>query len=67
MPEDKFSEGYAYYFFQASIRNCKNCVHNEDHSLFDSYIRDSMYNIIRINVQYNSYIISSFIHSSRAQ
>ena len=37
-------------FFQASIRNCKNCVHNEDHSLFDFHIRDSRYNIIWLNV-----------------
>ena len=36
-------------FFQASIRNCKNCVYNEDHSLFDFHIRDSIYNIIHIS------------------
>ena len=41
-------------FFQASVRNCKNCVHNEDHSLFDFHIRDSMYNIIHISFHHLS-------------
>ena len=39
-PEKKFRTSTGpeilFYFFQASLRNCKNCDHNcEDHSSFD--------------------------------
>ena len=39
---------------QAEKVYCKNCVHNEDHCLFDFHIRDSMYNIIHISFHHLS-------------
>ena len=41
-------------FFQAAVRNCENFFHNEDHSLLDFHIRDSLYNIIHISFHHLS-------------
>ena len=39
------------WLFQASIRNCLNCVHNcDDHSLLDFKIRSSIYGTFHISL-----------------
>ena len=39
------------WLFQASIRNCLNCVHNcDDHSLLDFKIRSSIHETFHISL-----------------